>query len=149
MEKYKNTEEKENHIYRKCKEIYIFLLIIFAIVLVIIFSVLFDQSYTSTVKNSGFQFFLFIELIIIVVLAEEFVCSLAVWEDSVVLESWILFKQRTEIPYKQINNVKTFSIFWIWGIEIYTGNDIVTRYKYLEKYKEAEKEINEHINKKQ
>ena len=143
-----HRETKDSHTYGKCMELYVFLLIIFAIVLIIMFALLFDDSYSQMVKTSGFQFFIVIELVIIITLAELYVSSLTVWEESIVFESWILFKERKEIPYKNINSVKTFSIFWLWGIEIYTGNDIVNRYKYLDKYSEVEKLINIHVNKK-
>lgn len=71
---------------------------------------------------------------------------LTVWKNGVILESWIILKHKTEIPYKKINSISMHSIFWLWTLEIKAGNDEITRYKYLAKYDEVEKLIKERMD---
>ena len=72
---------------------------------------------------------------------------LIVWKDWIRIESWIRVKDKKEIPYDKINSINVHSAFWFWHLEIKTGNEEMTRYKFLDKYEEAEKIIKEHIHK--
>jgi hypothetical protein len=72
---------------------------------------------------------------------------LIVWKNGVILESCILVKSKREIPYDKINSVSIRSAFWFGALEIQVGNDMVTRYNFLDKYEEAEKLIKERMSK--
>ena len=71
---------------------------------------------------------------------------LIVWKDGVIFESGILIKSKKEIPYDKINSVSIRSAFWFGALEIQVGNDMVTRYNFLDKYEEAERLIKDHIH---
>jgi hypothetical protein len=101
---------------------------------------------TSEWKSSVLEFFLLVEVIIIIGAIESYMSILTVWKNWVILESWIILKHKTEIPYKKINSISMHSIFWLWTLEIKAGNDEITRYKYLAKYDEVEKLIKEHMD---
>ena len=145
----KTTEQphvkSDSHIYRKCPAVFLFLMAIFAFIIVIIFVLLTTSTATQAVKNSWIEFLMLIELVVLVCLIEAYVSSITLSDKSVIIENWILFKQKIDIPYNKINSVKTYSIFWLWGIEIYTGNDIVTKYSYLDKYTEVAEILNSKI----
>lgn len=100
-------------------------------------------------KSSVLEFFLLVEVIIIIGAIESYMSILTVWKNWVILESWIVLKHKTEIPYKKINSVSMHSIFWLWTLEIKAGNDEITRYKYLAKYDEVEKLIKERMDTKE
>ena len=68
-------------------------------------------------------------------------------KDGLRFESGILVKNKKEIPYDKINSVNVHSVFWLWSLEIMTGNDVMTRYKFLHNYAEVEKIIKECIHK--
>lgn len=113
------------------------------------FAFLSDSSMTPEWKSAIFEFFLLVEAIIIIAALESYMSILTVWKSWVILESGILLKHKTAIPYKKINSVSMHSIFWLWTLEIKTGNDEITRYKYLAKYDEVEKLIKEHMDDKE
>lgn len=103
---------------------------------------------TQEWRRSTLEFFLLLEVVIIIAALESYMSILTVWKNWVVLESWIILKHRTEIPYNKINNISIHSIFWLWVLEIKAGNDEITRYKYLAKYDEVEKLIKERMDSK-
>ena len=144
--KEEKIEEKEI-ICRKCNAVYIFLWITFFVVLLMMFLCLFTLDLENIWKNSIIQFFFLLELIIAIVTFEAYMDILIIWKNWIRFESWILVKNKKEIPYDKINSISTHSAFWFWTLEILTGNDIITRYKFLHKYEEVEKIIKEKINK--
>ena len=73
---------------------------------------------------------------------------LIIWKDWIIFESWILVKNKKEIPYDKINSINIHSVFWLWTLEVMVGNDEITRYKFLDKYEEVEKIIKERIHNK-
>jgi len=139
-------EEKEI-VCRKCNAVYIFLWISFITVLLFMFLCLFALDLGTLWKNSILQFFFLLELVIAIVAFEEFVNILILWKNWIRIESWILVKDKKEIPYDKINSVNIHSAFWLGTLEIKTWNDEITRYKFLDKYEEVEKIIKEHIHK--
>jgi hypothetical protein len=100
----------------------------------------------SWLKGSVLEFLLLLEFIIVICLFETYMSILIIWKDSIRFENWIIFTHKNEIPYNKINNVKIHSIFWFATLEIYTGNDVINRYKFLNNYEEAEKLIKQYIN---
>ena len=148
MEKTKNhTEEYKDIIFRKCNAVFVFWWITFAIVLLMMFVCLFVLDLWAKWNSSVFQFFFLVELIVAIVIFEEYMNILIVWENGVILESGILIKSKKEIPYDKINSVSIRSVFWFGAIEIQVWNDMVTRYNFLNKYEEAEKLIKNKISK--
>ena len=148
MEKIKkHTEEYKDIIFRKCNAVFVFWWIIFAIVLLLMFICLFMLDLWSKWNSSVFQFFFLVELVVAIVIFEEYMNILIVWENGVILESGILIKSKKEIPYDKINSVSIRSVFWFGAIEIQVWNDMVTRYNFLNKYEEAEKLIKNKISK--
>ena len=148
MEKTKNhTEEYKDIIFRKCNAVFVFWWIIFAIVLLLMFICLFVLDLWAKWNSSVFQFFFLVELVVAIVIFEEYMNILIVWENGVILESGILIKSKKEIPYDKINSVSIRSVFWFGALEIQVWNDIATRYNFLNKYEEAEKLIKNKISK--
>ena len=148
MEKTKNhTEEYKDIIFRKCNAVFVFWWIIFAIVLLLMFICLFVLDLWAKWNSSVFQFFFLVELVVAIVIFEEYMNILIVWENGVILESGILIKSKKEIPYDKINSVSIRSVFWFGALEIQVWNDMVTRYDFLNKYEEAEKLIKNKISK--
>jgi len=98
-------------------------------------------------NSSVLEFFLLVELIIAIVAFEEYVNILVIWKDWIRFESWIIVKNKKEIPYDKINSINIHSIFWLGNLEVMTWNDIVTRYKFLDNYEEVGKIIKERIHK--
>lgn len=147
MEKTKNhAEEHKNIIFRKCNAVFVFWWIIFAIVLLLMFICLFVLDLWAKWNSSVIEFFFLVELIVAIMVFEAYVNILIVWKDGVTIESGILIKSKKEIPYDKINSVSIRSAFWFWALEIQIGNNMVTRYNFLDKYEEAEKLIKEHIH---
>jgi len=70
-----------------------------------------------------------------------------IWKNWLRFESGILVKNKKEIPYDKINSVNVHSVFGFWTLEVMTGNDVMTRYKFLHNYGEIEKIIKERIHK--
>ena len=148
MEKIKkHTEEYKDIIFRKCNAVFVFWWIIFAIVLLLMFICLFMLDLWAKWNSSVFQFFFLVELVVAIVIFEEYMNILIVWENGVILESGILIKSKKEIPYDKINSVSIRSVFWFGALEIQVWNDITTRYNFLNKYEEAEKLIKNRISK--
>lgn len=147
MKKTQNQTEEKDIIFRKCDAIFIFWWILSLIVLIILIVCFFNSKIDSWLKSSILEFLLLLELIIVICLFETYMSILVVWKNGVRLENWIIFTHKNEIPYNKINNVKMHSIFWFATLEIYTGNDNVNRYKFLNNYEEAEKLIKEHMTK--
>ena len=129
-----STEEKEIT-FGKCRAVYIFLWIIFFFVLLMMFLCLFTLNLGSIWNSSVLQFFFLVEVLVAIAVFEEYMNILVVWKDWIRIESWI------------INSINVHSAFWFWHLEIKTGNEEMTRYKFLDKYEEAEKIIKEHIHK--
>ena len=73
---------------------------------------------------------------------------LIIWKNWIRFESWILVKNKKEIPYDKINSINIHSAFWLWTLEVMAGNDEIVRYKFLNNYEEVGKIIKEYINKK-
>lgn len=147
MEKTKNhAEEHKNIIFRKCNAVFVFWWIIFAIVLLLMFICLFVLDLWAKWNSSVIEFLFLVELIVAIMVFEAYVNILIVWKDGVTIESGILIKSKKEIPYDKINSVSIRSAFWFWALEIQIGNNMVTRYNFLDKYEEAEKLIKEHIH---
>lgn len=148
MEKMKNhTEEHKDMIFRKCNAVFVFWWIIFAIVLLLLFVCLFVIDLWVKWNSSVLQFFFLVELIVAIVIFEEYMNILIVWKDGVIFESGILIKSKKEIPYDKINSVSIRSALWFGALEIQVWNDITTRYNFLNKYEEAEKLIKNKISK--
>jgi uncharacterized membrane protein YdbT with pleckstrin-like domain len=148
MEKTKNyAEEHKDIIFRKCNAVFVFWWIIFAIVLLLMFICLFVLDLWAKWNSSVVGFFFLVELIVAIMAFEAYVNILILWKDGVIIESGILIKSKKEIPYDKINSVSIRSAFWFGALEIQVGNDMVTRYNFLDKYEEAEKLIKEKISK--
>ena len=107
------------------------------------------KEFSYRKSNVILEFFLLLEVVIIIAAIESYMCVLTIWKNGVILESWILLKHRTEIPYKKINSINIHSIFGLGTLEILTWNDEVTRYKYLAKYDEVEKLIKDRMDNKE
>ena len=149
MEKTKNhTGERKDIIFRKCNAVFVFWWIIFAIVLLLMFICLFVLDLWAKWNSTVIEFFFLVELIVAIVIFEEYMNILIVWKDGVIFESGILIKSKKEIPYDKINSVSIRSAFWFGALEIQVWNDIVTRYNFLDKYEKAEKLLKECINNK-
>lgn len=140
-----HAEEHKDIIFRKCNAVFVFWWIIFAIVLLLMFVCLFVLDLWAKWNSTVVEFFFLVELIVAIVIFEEYMNILIVWKDGVIFESGILIKSKKEIPYDKINSVSIRSAFWFGALEIQVWNDIVTRYNFLDKYEEAEELINEYI----
>jgi uncharacterized membrane protein YdbT with pleckstrin-like domain len=148
MQQHKAEQHEEKEITcRKCNAIYILLWIAFVIVLFMMFICLFVLDLGTMWNNSLLQFFFLVELIIAIVAFEEYVNVLVIWKNCIRIESWIIVKDKKEIPYDKINSINVHSVFWLWSLEFMTWNDEITRYKFMDKYEEAEKIIKERIHK--
>ena len=147
MEKAKNQVDKhEDVVFRKCKAVFVFWWMIFVLVLLMMFICLFVLDLWAKWNSTVIEFFFLVELIVAIVIFEEYMNILIVWENAVVFESGILIKSKKEIPYDKINSVSIRSAFWFGALEIQVWNDMVTWYNFLDKYEEAEKLIKEHIH---
>jgi membrane protein YdbS with pleckstrin-like domain len=147
MENFKNQVEKQESVtFRKCNAVFVFWWIIFAIILLLMFICLFVLDLEFGWKSEIIQFFFLVELVVAIVIFEEYMNILIVWENGVILESGILIKSKKEIPYDKINSVSIRSAFWFGALEIQVWNDMVTRYNFLDKYEDAEKLIKERNN---
>ena len=138
---------KEEITFGKCKAVYVLLWIIFFFILFMMFLCLFTLDLGAMWNSSVIQFFFLVEVLVAVAVFEEYMNILVVWKDWIRIESWIIVKDKKEIPYDQINSINLHSAFWFWHLEIKTGNEEMTRYKFLDKYEEAEKIIKERIHK--
>jgi membrane protein YdbS with pleckstrin-like domain len=147
MEAKTDKPEEKEIICRKCNAVYYFWWTVFLVVLFIMLMCLFVLDLWSVWVNSIIQFFFLVELIVAIAIFEEYMNILVIWKDVIRFESWILVKNKKEIPYDKINSVNVHSVFWLGTLEIMTGNDEVTRYKFLHKYEEVEKIIKERIHK--
>ena len=147
METKADKPEEKEIVCRKCNAVYYFWWTVFLVVLFIMFMCLFVLDLWSVWVNSIIQFFFLAELIVAIAIFEEYMNILVIWKDAIRFESWILVKNKKEIPYDKINSVNVHSVFWLGTLEIMTGNDEVTRYKFLHKYEEVEKIIKERIHK--
>jgi len=141
-----STEEKEIT-FGKCRAVYIFLWMVFFFILLMMFLCLFTLNLGSIWNSSVLQFFFLVEVLVAIAVFEEYMNILVVWKDWIKIESWIIVKDKKEIPYDKINSINVHSAFWFWHLEIKTGNEEMTRYKFLDKYEEVEKIIKEHIHK--
>jgi len=144
--KSEKLEEKEI-ICRKCNAVYVFLWIVFFVVLLMMFLCLFVLDLWEVWNSSIIQFFFLVELVVAILVFEMYMDILIIWKNGIVFESGILVKNRKEIPYDKINSVNIHSVFWFGNLEIMTWNDLVVRYKFLDKYEEIEKIIKERIHK--
>lgn len=145
----KKPEHLQEPSYRKSNVIFILRWVLFAIGLIMMFAFLSDANMQPEWKSAILEFFLLLEVVIIIAALESYMSILTVWKNGVILENWIILKHKTEIPYKKINSISMHSIFWLWTLEIMTWNDEVTRYKYLAKYDEVERLIKEHMDTKE
>lgn len=148
MEKTKNQAERhQDVIFRKCNAVFVFWWMIFAVVLLLMFICLFVLDLWAKWNSTVIEFFFLVELVVAIMAFEAYVNILIVWKNGVTIESGILIKSKKEIPYDKINSVSIRSAFWFGALEIQVGNDMVTRYNFLDRYEEAEKLIKEHIHK--
>ena len=143
----KKSENIKELSYRKSNVIFVLWWVLFVIGLIMMLAFL-SITKTPEWKSSVLEFFLLVEVIIIIGAIESYMSILTVWKNWVILESWIILKHKTEIPYKKINSISMHSIFWLWTLEIKAGNDEITRYKYLAKYNEVENLIKERMDSK-
>ena len=143
----KKSENIKELSYRKSNVIFVLWWVLFVIGLIMMLAFL-SITKTPEWKSSVLEFFLLVEVIIIIGAIESYMSILTVWKNWVILESWIVLKHKTEIPYKKINSISMHSIFWLWTLEIKAGNDEITRYKYLAKYNEVENLIKERMDSK-
>jgi len=144
--KVEKLEEKEI-ICRKCNFVYFFWWVIFLAVLLMMFLCLTVLDLESVWKSSILQFFFLAELVVAIVVFEEYMNIMIIWKNGLRFESGILVKNKKEIPYDKINSVNVYSVFWLGSLEIMTGNDVMTKYRFLHNYKEMEKIIKERIHK--
>ena len=144
--KVEKSEEKEI-ICRKCNFVYFFWWVMFLVVLLVMFLCLTILDLEPGSKSSVLQFFFLAELVVAIVVFEEYMDIMIIWKNGLRFESGILVKNKKEIPYDKINSVNVHSVFWLGSLEIMTGNDEVTRYKFLHNYEEMEKVIKERIHK--
>lgn len=148
MQQNKPNQNEENEIIcRKSNIIYFLLWIAFVIVLFMMFVCMFSLDLWTMWNNSLLQFFFLVELIIAIVAFEEYVNILIIWKDWIRIESWIIVKDKKEIPYDKINSMNIHSAFGLWSLEIMTWNDKITRYKFMDKYEEMWNIIKNRINK--
>lgn len=145
----KKSENIQEPSYRKSNLIFALWWILFLFGLILMFVFLSDANMSSEWKSATLEFFLLVEVVIIIAAIESYMNKLTVWNNWVILESWILLKHKTEIPYKKINTISMHSIFWLWTLEIKTWSDEIIRYKYLAKYDEVEKLIKQHMENKE
>lgn len=144
-----NTQKSENEkeiICRKCNAVFIFWWIIFCATLLIMFMCLWGLDLWAQWTTSLIEFFFLVELIIMIALFETYMNILIIWKNGLIFESWILIKNKKEIPYEKIHSINVHSALWFGHLEIMTGNDVITRYKFLNNYEEAEKLIKQHIH---
>ena len=134
--------------YRKSNVIFALWWILFVVGLIMMLAFLSIAS-SPEWRSAALDFFLLLEVVIIIAALESYMSILTVWKNGVILESWIILKHKTEIPYKKINSISMHTVFWLGTLEIMTGNDEITRYKYLAKYDEVEKLIKERIDSKE
>ena len=134
--------------YRKSNVIFVLWWIFFVVGLIMMLAFLSIAS-SPEWRSAALDFFLLLEVVIIIAALESYMSILTVWKNWVILESWIILKHKTEILYKKINNISMHTVFWLGTLEIMTGNDEITRYKYLAKYDEVEKLIKERIDSKE
>jgi len=142
--KLEKPEEKEI-ICRKCNAVYVFWWIVFFVILLMMFMCLF-LDFGTVWKSSVLQFFFLVELVVAIVVFEEYMDILIIWKNWIRFESGILVKNKKEIPYDKINSINIHSAFWFGTLEILTGNDIMTRYRFLHEYDKVEKLIKSRIN---
>ncbi len=140
----KSIEDKEV-VCRKCNTVYAFLGIIFFFVLLVMFICVYAIDFWTLWNSSVLQFFFLVEVIIAIAIFEQYMDIMIVWKDWVKFESWILVKNKKEIPYDKINSVNIYSAFWLWNLEILTWNDVMTVYKFLDNYDEVGKIIKERV----
>ena len=140
------AEEKEI-ICRKCNAVYVFLWIVFFGVLLVMFLSLFTLDLGSMWKSPVMQFFFLMEIMVAILVFEVYMDMLIIWKDGIRFESGILVKNKKEIPYDKINSINIHSVFWLWHLEVKTGNEEMTRYRFLHNYEEVEKIIKEHMHK--
>ena len=145
----KKPEHVQEPSFRKSNLIFVLWWILFAIGLILMFAFLSDANMSPEWKSAVLEFFFLVEVVIVIAAIESYMSILTVWKNGVILENWIILKHKTEIPYKKINSISMHSIFWLWTLEILTGNDEITRYKYLAKYDEAERLIKERMDTKE
>lgn len=145
----KKLENIQELSYRKSNVIFVLWWVLFVIGLIMMSIFLSDANMQPEWKGAVLEFFVLVEIVIIIAALESYMSILTVWKNWVIIESWILLKHKTEIPYKKINSISVHSISGLWTLEILTGNDEMTRYKYLAKYDEVEKLIKERIDNKE
>ena len=142
---YKKIQEFEELHYRKSNVIFVLRLVLFLIGLILMFAFL-SIIDSPEWKSSVLEFFLLVEVVIVICTLESYMNTLTIWKDWLIIESWIILKHKTEIPYNKINSVNVYSIFWLWTLEIFTWNDVITRYKFLANYDNAVEMIKSRIN---
>ena len=139
-------EETNKSIYRKNNIVFISRWILFSLILIAFLYCYFNAEISEEIKNLCLILFIILEVVIIVIVARFYLNTLTISKNGIILESWILVKNKTEILYNKINTVKTYSLFWLSTLEITLNNDKVITYKFLDRCEEVEKKIKEHIN---
>ena len=139
-------EETNKSIYRKNNIVFIIWWILFSLILIVFLYCYLNAEISEEIKNLCLILFIILEVVIIVIVARIYLNTLTISKNGIILESWILVKNKTEILYNKINTVKTYSLFWLSTLEITLNNDKVITYKFLDRCEEVEKKIKEHIN---
>ena len=140
------ADNEKEIICRKCNAVFIFWWILFCITLLIMFICLWWLDLWAQWTTSVIEFFFLVELILMISLFETYMNILIIWKNWLRFESWILVKNKKEIPYEKIHSINIHSALGFGTLEIMTGNDTITRYKFLDKYEEVEKIIKERIH---
>ena len=139
-------EETNKSIYRKNNIVFIIWWILFSLILIVFLYCYLNAEISEEIKNLCLILFIILEVVIIVIVARFYLNTLTISKNGIILESWILVKNKTEILYNKINTVKRYSLFWLGTLEITLNNDKVITYKFLDRCEEVEKKIKEYIN---
>lgn len=139
-------EETNKSIYRKNNIVFIIWWILFSLILIAFLYCYLNAEISEEIKNLCLILFIILEVVIIVIVARFYLNTLTISKNGIILESWILVKNKTEILYNKINTVKRYSLFWLGTLEITLNNDKVITYKFLDRCEEVEKKIKEYIN---
>ena len=92
----------------------------FLVVLLIMFLCLTILDLEPGSKSSVLQFFFLAELVVAIVVFEEYMDIMIISKDGLRFESGILVKNKKEIPYDKINSVNVHSVFGFGTLEVMT-----------------------------
>ena len=136
-------EEKS---FRKSNVVIVFWIIMFIFFWLVLLAWLTDKSFGEDEWSIIAMWFLIIlEIIFIFKVFWAYLTTITIWKDSLIYRKWVLFRHKIETPYLQISSVESSSFLWMWNIEVTLLNNNLFRYKYVQKYEEAELLINERV----